>query len=88
MVLVMMTRQVLNGIRATQYHITISLEGWAILVLFCYRIAGNIRGAQISFFLFSVYQNENLTPEMYVMMGVFSCVNLTQQKLNTRISWR
>jgi len=25
MVLVMMTRQVLNGIRATQYHITISL---------------------------------------------------------------
>ena len=39
-----------------------------------YRIAGNIRWVQSSFFSFSVYQNKNLTPEMYVTMGVFSCV--------------
>ena len=38
------------------------------------RIAGYICGVQISFFLFSVYQNENLTNETYVTMGVFSCV--------------
>ena len=43
-----------------------------------YRIAGNIRGVQILFFSFSVYQNENLTHETYVMMGVFSCVKWTE----------
>jgi len=47
-----------------------------------YRITGNIREVQISF---SVYQNENLTHETYVMMGG---VKWTEQKLNTRISWR
>jgi len=33
----------------------------------------------------AVYQNENLTHETYVMMGVFTCV---KTKFNTRISWR
>jgi len=41
---------------------------------------GNIRGVQISFFSFSVYQTENLTHEAYVTMGVFSCVKWTEQK--------
>jgi len=41
------------------------------------RIAGNIRRVQISFFSFSVYQDENLTHETYVMMVVFSCVKGT-----------
>ena len=36
-----------------------------------YHIAGNIRGVHISFFLFSVYQNESLTQETYVMMGLW-----------------
>ena len=49
---------------------------------FEYRIARNIPGVQISFFSFSVYQNENLTYETYVMMGVFSCVKWTERKLN------
>jgi len=31
-----------------------------------YLIAGNICGVQISFLLFSVYQNENLTNETYI----------------------
>jgi len=53
-----------------------------------YRIVGNICGVQISFFSFSAYQNENLTHETYVMMGMFSCVKWTERKLNTRISWR
>ena len=53
-----------------------------------YRIAGNFRGVQISFFSFSVYRNENLTHETYVMMGVFSCVKWAERKFNTRISWR
>jgi len=48
-----------------------------------YRITGNIRGVQILYFSFSVYQNENLTHETYIMMGVFSCVKWTEQKLNT-----
>jgi len=43
-----------------------------------YRIAGNIRELQISFFSFSVYQNENLTHETFVMMGLFSCVKWTE----------
>ena len=34
-----------------------------LAVLFHYCIVGNIRGVQISFFSFSVYQNENLTHE-------------------------
>ena len=33
-----------------------------------YCIAGSFHGVQILFFLLSVYQNENLTHEMYVMM--------------------
>ena len=44
------------------------------LALYMYCIVGNFCGVQISFFLFSVYQNKNLTHETYVMMGVFSCV--------------
>ena len=51
------------------------------LVLFCYHIAGDILGAQISFFSFSIYQKENLTPETHVMMGVFFCVKWTVQKI-------
>jgi len=50
-------------------------------VVYC--ITGNIRGVQILFFSFSVYQNKNLTHETYVIMGVFSCVKWTEQKLNT-----
>ena len=46
--------------------------------LYIYRIAGNIRGVQILFFLFSDYQNENLTHKTYVMMGIFSCVKWTE----------
>jgi len=51
-----------------------------------YHIEGNIRRVQISFFSFSVYQNENLTHETYVMMGVLSGVKCTEQKLNAQIS--
>ena len=46
-----------------------------------YRIARNIRGVQISFCSFSVYQNENLTHETYVMMGMFSCVKMDRTKI-------
>ena len=60
----------------------------AVSYLALYCIVGNFCGVQISFFPFSVYHNENLTHEMYVMMGVFSCVKWTEWKLNTRISWR
>ena len=35
---------------------------------------------------FPLYQSENLTHEMYIMMGVFSCVKWTERKLNTRIA--
>jgi len=48
----------------------------SIFIEYC--IAGSIRGVQISFFSFSVYQNENLTHEMYIMMSVFSCVKWTE----------
>ena len=53
---------------------------------FIYRIVGNICGAQISFFLFSVYQNENLTHKTYIMKGVLSCVKWTTKI--KQISWR
>jgi len=39
----------------------------------------NIRGIQISFFSFSVYQN--LTREMYIMMGMFTRVQWTERKI-------
>ena len=45
----------------------------------CYCIAGNINGVQILFFSFSVHQNENLTHEMHIMMGVISCVKWTMK---------
>jgi len=48
-----------------------------------YRIAGNTHGVQILFFSFSVYQDENLTHETYVMMGIFSCVNWTEKIKHT-----
>ena len=53
-----------------------------------YRIARNIRGVQISFCSFSVYQNENLTHETYVMMGMFSCVKMDRTKIKHMISAR
>jgi len=53
-----------------------------------YGIVGNFRGVQIPFFLFLVYQDENLTHETYIMMGMFSCGKWTERKLNTRICWR
>jgi len=46
-----------------------------------YRIAGNICGVQILFLSFSVNQNENLTHETYVMMGVFSCAKMDRTKI-------
>jgi len=48
---------------------------------FDYRIAGNIRGVQISFFSFSVYQNENLTQNVCYDGCVFLCkMNRTKIK--------
>jgi len=44
---------------------------------------GLVHVVQILFFSFSVYRNETLAHETYVMMGMFSCVKWTNQKLNT-----
>ena len=66
------------------FHCTMNIEYVGVV----YRIALKIRGIQISFFSFSVYQNKNLRHETYVMMGVFSRVKWIEQQLNTQISWR
>jgi len=45
---------------------------------FNYRIVGNIRGVQISFYSLLIYNNENLTHKTYVKMGMFSRVKWTE----------